>query len=123
MIELRGKHYARNQSEAICVLREHGEAFAGFYRPQSNGVLFFDRKRIPFSYAAMDSTNGATFFVTAGKTESGRTFYMYGLGEYTAKDLGIDGLKPSEQCAFAKDVIRQAEVPMYNRFYRDEVTA
>ena len=121
MVELQSKHYAKDLKEAILLLREHGEAFTGFYRENTNGILFYDRKRIPFAFAAMDPTNGGTFFVTAGKQSDGRTFYMFGLGEYTAKALGIDGLKPSERCALALDVIRQADVPMYKRFYREVI--
>ena len=124
MIYLMGKHYAKNQAEA----RERGEDFAGFYREMQNGVLFLDRQRIPFAFAAMDPTNGGTFFVTAHRVESGtyegRTRYMFGLGDYTAKALGIESLKHSEQSDAAREVIRLADVPMYKRFYRvDEVTA
>jgi hypothetical protein len=94
MITLSGKHYAKDQIEAIRLLKEHGEAFAGFYRVNLNGILFLDRQRVPFAFAAMDPTNGGTFFVTAHRIESGtyegRTRYMYGLGDYTATALGID---------------------------------
>ena len=123
MIKLLGKHYAKNQKEAIRLLKEQGEAFAGFYRTHTNGVLLLDRKREPFAYACIDSTNGSTFFVTAHKTEQG-TRYMFSTCEHTEKALGIDALKYSEQHDAAKEVIRQSGIPMYSRFYRvDEVTA
>jgi hypothetical protein len=112
MLTLAGKVYAKNQGEA------KQESFAGFYRVKTNGILFLDRERIPFAFAAMDPTNGSTFFVTAGKQEDGRTRYMFGLGDYTAKALGIDGMKHSEQADFARDVIRQGGSPLYSRFYR-----
>jgi hypothetical protein len=121
MIELRGKHYSKDQVEAIRLLREHGEAFAGFYRTHTNGVLFLDRKREPFAYACIDSHTGGCFFVTAHRTEQG-TRYMYSTCEHTEKALGIDGLTYSEQHNTAKDVIRQSGIPMYSRFY-SEVTA
>ena len=133
MIELMGKHYSENLAESKRLIREGGEAFlashthGGFYRVKRNGVLFLDRNRVPFAFAAMDPTNGGTFFVTAHRIDSGiyegRTRYMFGLGDYTAKALGIDGLKYSEQVNTAKDVIRRANVPMYNRFYGDGVAA
>lgn len=124
MIELRGKYYAQSQKEAIRLLREHGEAFAGFYRTHTNGVLFLDITREPFAYACIDSHSGGTcFFVTAHRTEQG-TRYMFSTAEYTEKALGIHGMKCSEIHNTAKEVIRQSGIPMYSLFYRvDEVTA
>ena len=123
MIELKGKHYAKDQKEAIRLLQELGEAFAGFYRTHTNGVLFLDRKREPFAYAVIDSQTGSCFFVTAHRTEQG-TRYMYSTCEHTEKELGIFGLTLSEEHDTARDVIRQSGIPMYRRFYRtDEVAA
>ena len=123
MIKLLGKHYAKNQKEAIRLLKEQGEAFAGFYRTHTNGVLLLDRTREPFAYAVIDSSCGTCFFVTAHKTEQG-TRYMFSTCEHTEKELGIHGLKCSEIHSIAKEVIRQSGIPMYSRFYRtDEVAA
>jgi hypothetical protein len=123
MINLLGKHYAKDQKEAMLLLREHGEAFQGFYRTHTNGVLFLDRKREPFAYAVIDSRTGTCFFVTAHRTEQG-TRYMYSTCEHTEKALGIYGMKCSEEHSTAQEVIRQSGIPMYNKFYRVEgVTA
>lgn len=123
MIEHNGKHYAKDQKEAIRLLKEHGEAFAGFYRTHTNGVLFLDRNKEPFAYAVIDSHSGTCFFVTAHRTEQG-TRYMFSTCEHTEKALGIHGMKCSEIHSIAKDVIRQSGIPMYSRFYRtDEVAA
>ena len=123
MIEHNGKHYAKDQKEAIRLLKEHGEAFAGFYRTHTNGVLFLDRKREPFAYAVIDSSNGTCFFVTAHRTEQG-TRYMFSTCEHTERELGIVGMKCSEIHAIAKEVIRKSGIPMYSRFYRvDEAAA
>ena len=120
MVTLAGKSYAKNQDE---VAANPAQSFAGFYRVNQNGVLFLDLKKVPFAYAAMDPTNGGCFFVDATRQSDGRTWYQHGTNEIVNKQLGIHGLKYSEQYEAARDVIRQAAVPLYTRFYRQEEPA
>ncbi len=109
MITLAGKTYVKTQKEMTESLFSSGGTCAGFYQTRKNGVLFLDIQKVPFAFAARDVRTGGTFFVTASRSE-GRTFFMFGLGSYTEKQLGIENLSYSQQKDAAKNVIQQAAI-------------
>lgn len=103
MITIAGKKYAKNNAELVDSLFQTGGTCAGFYRKQGNGVLLMDLQEVPFAFIAHRGMS--CWFVTAHRTEDGRTRYMFGLAEYTAERLGIQELTYSQQSYAAECVI------------------
>jgi len=96
MLRLAGKKYAKNNAEMVESLFAADGTCAGYYRKLKGGIVFLDNRKQPFAFAVQRGPEA--WFVTAGKDQvSGRTRYMSGLGEYTAKQLGINTLNNSEQ--------------------------
>ena len=108
ILTIAGKTYAQTDAEAIDSLFTSAQTCAGFWRKQGRGILLMDLQRKPFAYAARDGYSA--FFVTAhaDETAGGRTRYMFGLGEWSAKQLGIDGLRYSAQGDTARQAIMDA---------------
>ena len=75
------------------------------FRRVKGGLVLLDIDRRPFAALIIRPTSA--WFVTAGVLKSGRTFFMQGIGAYTAKALGLAGMSEREQEKTAQDIARQ----------------
>lgn len=109
MITIAGRKYAANANEMTDSLFQPGGTCSGYHKTRKGGILLLNLQGKPFAFIA--DQNGSQWFVTACRIDSGkdkgRTFYMQGFADYTAKELGIDSLSWSDQHDAARDATRQ----------------
>jgi hypothetical protein len=108
MLTIAGKKYAKNDAEMTDSLFHAGGTCSGYYKVRKSGILLLDLQNKPFAFVA--NNHGSQWFVTAGYSDSGALIFMQGLGEYTAKQLGIEGYSYSEQRDAATKTIDAANL-------------
>jgi hypothetical protein len=104
MLTIAGRKYAKNNSEMTNSLFQSGGTCSGYYRSGRHGILLRNLQGKPFAFIA--NQGGSQWFVTAGIGDNGKTVYMQGFGDYTARELGIDHLSYSEQHEVARKAIQ-----------------
>ena len=77
-------------------------------RRVKGGLVILDCDKKPF--AALIIRPVSAWFVTAGVLKSGKTFFMQGIGEYTAKALGLAGMSELEQETVAQRVASEFRI-------------
>ena len=85
----------------------NGKTAAGFYAKKKNGILFHKPDGSPWFFLVANK-HGERFFVSCG-TANNRLFYMNALCSSDEKQLGIEGMKYSEEIALAERIWEEFE--------------
>lgn len=91
MITINGKKYAKNDAEFTESLFNPGGTCVGYYKKLKNGIQLMTMQKELFAFMVNNSHN-ERFFVSAGRLENGKAFYMYGLSDSAARWLGIENM-------------------------------
>lgn len=97
-----GKNWIAAAKDPAKTQTDGDEAVSGFYRPTTNGILFFDLAGAPFAFLVANR-HRERFFVSCHQTAEG-VRYMFCTSRDAEEKLGIDNLSLLEQRDLANEV-------------------
>jgi hypothetical protein len=103
MLTINSRKFAKNDAEFAESLFVAGGTCVGFYKRTAKGVYLYTMQRELIGFMKSDSR--FTGLVTAFKTDSGRTRYMFSACSTLEKLVGFDTLRYSQQDAAVREAL------------------